>query len=913
MTGTTDTKDQKGEQQADGAKKTLTLGKKLDIKKIAEKDQVRQSFAHGRSKTVEVEVKRKRVPFSERVSQPPRVDEKPAQEIASESTLRKLTGEELENRMRALKQAIQTEEVEQPQKEEVTRETHLAEGLPEEIPDVSGDVPNVVEALPEKEKQEPSTKPEIRAEKQSDTRQPHRNTERKKTISIPENFTPIVLRAASYGPSAATTAAAAAAAAATKAETAVAPGLDEFSKDPLKAQAYKQPSVRKTDLDLDDEDSAVKRKAPGRVDVKKVAAVPPRKGEEFASRKLGRSFLTKALNGDSEERTRSMASIKRARQKHRQDQNINDVDMRVVREVIIPESITVAELSNRMAVRAAEVVKTLMKLGMMVTINQLIDADTAELVCSEFGHKFKRVADSDIEIGLGGVEDGEHDLIPRPPVVTIMGHVDHGKTSLLDALRQTDVVSGEAGGITQHIGAYQVTLKSGKKITFIDTPGHAAFSEMRARGANLTDVVVLVVAADDGIKEQTIEAISHAKAAQVPIVVAINKMDKPGANPERVRSELLQHGLVLEEYGGEILAVEVSAKKLMNLDKLEEAILLQAEILDLKANPNRLAHGVVVEARMEKGRGTVATVLIQKGTLRGSDIFVAGTEFGRVRAIISDHGKHLKEAIPGMPVEVLGFNGTPSAGDEFFVVEEESKAREITDYRVRRKREQQAIASARGSMEQMMSKIAAGEVRELPVVIKTDVQGSLEAISASLGRLGTDEVTIRVLHGAVGGINESDVSLARASGGIIIGFNVRANPQARDLARRDGVDMRYYSIIYDVLDDMKGMMGGLLAPTIREKYLGVAEIRTVFSISKLGKIAGCYVTEGIVKRGSKVRLLRDNVVIYEGDLKSLKRFKDEVKEVKDSYECGMAFENYNDIREGDIIECFEMESIARQL
>jgi translation initiation factor IF-2 len=618
------------------------------------------------------------------------------------------------------------------------------------------------------------------------------------------------------------------------------------------------------------------------------------------------------LSDEEESRGRSLASLRRARQKHKH--NLDQAEqVKVVREVIIPDTITVGELANRMAVRGADVIKSLMKLGMMVTINQPLDGDTAELLCGEFGHKFKRVSEADIELGLRGADDKAEDLIHRAPVVTVMGHVDHGKTSLLDALRKTDVVSGEAGGITQHIGAYQVTLKSGQKITFIDTPGHAAFTEMRARGARVTDIAVLVVAADDGIKEQTVEAIHHAKAAKVPIVVAINKMDKPEANPERVRSELLQHEVILEEFGGDVLSVEVSAKKQLNLDLLEEKILLQAEVLDLKANPNRSAEGVVIEAQIDKGRGTVATVLVQRGMLKVGDIFVAGTEWGRVRALVNDHGQKIETVTPAMPVEVLGFNGVPLAGDEFFVVETEARAREVAEFRQRRQRDTKAAASARTSMEQMMTQIAAGEVRELPIVIKSDVQGSLEAIQASLSKLATAEVNVRVLHGGVGGINESDITLARASNGIVIGFNVRTNPQARELARRDNVEIRYYSIIYDVIDDMKALMGGLLAPTLREKFLGLVEVRQVFTISKVGKVAGCYVTEGLVKRGAKVRLLRDNVVIHEGDLQSLKRFKDEVKEVKESYECGIVLENYNDIRENDVIECYEIESVARQL
>ena len=475
------------------------------------------------------------------------------------------------------------------------------------------------------------------------------------------------------------------------------------------------------------------------------------------------------------------------------------------------------------------------------------------------------------------------------------------------------MVAGEAGGITQHIGAYQVTLPSAKKITFIDTPGHAAFTEMRSRGANVTDIVVLVVAADDGIMEQTIEAINHAKAANVPIIVAINKIDKPDANPDKVRGELLNHGLVCEEYGGDIMSVEVSAKQGLNLDKLEEVILLQAEVLELKANPKREAVGVVVEAKVDRGRGTLATVLVQKGTLKVGDIFVAGTEWGRVRALLNDLGRKIETAGPALPVEIQGFNGVPTAGDEFIVVEDEAKAREVAEYRQHKEKEAKAAASAKTGMELMMSQIAAGNIKELPIVVKTDVHGSLEAIIQSLGKMANEEVAVRVLHGGVGGINESDITLARASNALVVGFNVRANPQARDLARRDGVDIRYYSIIYDLIDDAKAVLSGLLAPTLREKYLGNAEIRDVFNITKVGKVAGCYVTDGMVKRGGKVRLLRDNVVIHEGTLKTLKRFKEEVREVKESYECGMAFENYNDIRPGDIIECFEIETIARQL
>ena len=585
---------------------------------------------------------------------------------------------------------------------------------------------------------------------------------------------------------------------------------------------------------------------------------------------------------------------------------------KITREIIIPEVITVQELSNRMAVRAAEVVKKLMTMGMMVTINQVIDADTAEILCVEFGHTPKKVSMADVEIGLGEINVND-ELLTRPPVVTVMGHVDHGKTSLLDVIRKSDVVSGEAGGITQHIGAYQVTLPNQQKITFIDTPGHAAFSEMRARGANVTDIVVLVVAADDGIMAQTIEAINHAKAAKVAIIVAINKIDKPQADPARVRQELLMHDIILEDFGGDILSVEVSAKQNTNIDKLLETILLQAEILDLKANPHRSATGVIVESRLERGRGAIATVLMQQGTLKVGEIFVAGVEWGRVKALIDDHGHTLKSVIPAMPAEVLGFNKPPAPGDQFIVVENETRAREITEFRLHRSKETKASLVRKPSLEQLILNKAEGERSELALIVKSDVQGSIEAIVNSLSKLATDEVAVRVLHIGVGGISESDVTLAQASNALIIGFNVRANPQAREAAQKENIQIRYYSIIYDVIDDIKSLLSGMLAPTLKENLLGNAAIRDVFNITKVGKIAGCMVTDGVVKRGAKVRLLRDNIVIHEGTLKTLKRFKDEVKEVKESYECGMAFENYQDIRVGDIIECFEIQQIAREL
>ncbi|MDI9348842.1 MAG: translation initiation factor IF-2 [Candidatus Symbiobacter sp.] len=662
----------------------------------------------------------------------------------------------------------------------------------------------------------------------------------------------------------------------------------------------------------DEEEEAVgKGKKPGKVAEVKRPSPAVKRGEP--RRRSGKITVTQALDDDENaERVRSLASVRRAREREKQRMQSSQQE-KIYREVIIPDSITVQDLAGRMAERGADVIKTLMRMGLMATINQAIDADTAELIVSEFGHTPKRASESDVEIGLRGPEDRDEDRISRPPVVTVMGHVDHGKTSLLDALRATDVAGHEAGGITQHIGAYQVTLPSNARITFIDTPGHEAFTEMRARGATVTDIVVLVVAADDGIMPQTIEAIAHAKAAKVPIVVAVNKIDKADADPKRVRSDLLQHELVVEELGGDVLAIDVSAKSRIGLDKLEEAILLQAELLDLRANPHRTAEGTVIEAKLDRGRGPVATVLVQRGTLRVGDVFVAGGEWGRVRALIDDHGLNVKEASPSVPVEILGLQGTPRAGDELSVVESEARAREIADFRTRRRRDANMASAARGTVEQMLSKIAAGEAKEFPVIIKADVQGSLEALLASLTRLSTGEVATRVLRAGVGGINESDVSLARASGGLIIAFNVRANAQAREVAKRDGVDIRYYSIIYNVVDDVRAALSGMLAPTLRENFLGLAEIRQIFDITRVGKVAGCYVTDGLVKRGAKVRLLRDHVVIHEGTLKTLRRIKDEVREVKQGLECGMAFENYHDLKEGDQIECFEIVEEARQL
>ena len=583
---------------------------------------------------------------------------------------------------------------------------------------------------------------------------------------------------------------------------------------------------------------------------------------------------------------------------------------KLVREVTIPETITIQELANRMAERAVDVIKLLMKQGHMAQINDVIDADTAQLLAEELGHTVKRVAESDVEEGLFDVADDAALLAPRPAVVTVMGHVDHGKTSLLDAIRSTEVAAGEAGGITQHIGAYQVTAPSGNKITFIDTPGHAAFTAMRARGAKVTDLVVLVVAADDGVMPQTVEAINHAKAARVPMIVAINKIDRPDAKPERVRTELLQHEIQVETLGGEVLDVEVSATKKLNIDRLLETIGLQAEILDLKADPGRPAEGTVIEAKLDRGRGPVATVLVQRGTLRVGDIVVAGAEWGRVRALVSDTGAPADSAGPSTPAEVLGFSGTPEAGDRLAVVDSESRAREVTNYRARQKREKFAARASgmRGSLEQMMSQLKTAGRKEFPLVIKADVQGSLEAITGALEKLGTSEVIARLLHTSVGGITESDVTLAEASGAAIIGFNVRAHKEAREAAEQAGVEIRYYNIIYDLVDDVKKAMSGLLAPSIRETMLGNATILEIFKVSKVGNIAGCRVTDGTVERGANVRLIRDNVVVHEGKLSQLKRFKDDAREVVAGQECGMAFENYQDMRVGDVIECYRVET-----
>ena len=843
-------------------KKPLKLSRpgKLELKKTVETGQVRQSFSHGRTKAVKVEVKRSRTfapgaggrmtevtaarEAAERALGAPQAETEPEAAVAEAP---RLTAGERATRAQALEQSRHDEE-----------ERRIAEAE--------------AQRLAEEEAKKRAAEEAQRAAEEAEAR--------KKAEA--EGKVP------------------------SEAEAAPAPAVAEVAAPRRETPA---PARRAVAAEAEEAETKAKRKTAAS------PKVPARRTAGEPRRRHGKLTISQALEG-GEGRQRSLASVRRQREKMRTaapTRHAHQPPQRVIREVTVPESITVQELANRMAERGAEVVKTLMKMDIMATINQVIDADTAELVVAEFGHKVKRVAAADVEIGLSGAPDEDSHKESRAPVVTIMGHVDHGKTSLLDALRATDVAAHEAGGITQHIGAYQVVLESGQRITFIDTPGHAAFTEMRLRGATVTDIVVLVVAADDGIMEQTVEAINHAKLAKVPIIVAINKMDRPEANPERVKNALLQHELVVEDMGGDVLTVEVSAKERTNLDKLEEAILLQAELLELGANPNRPAEGVIVESKLERGRGPVATVLVQRGTLRVGDIFVAGSEWGRVRALVNDRGEMVESAGPSVPVEVLGLNGAPLAGDSLSVVESDARAREIANFRSQTKREQGLAASGRGSLEEMMSRIQEGQTAQLPVIIKSDVHGSMEAIASSLEKLGTEEVKVQVLHAGVGGINESDVTLARASNALVVGFNVRANPQAREAAKRDGVDIRYYSIIYDLTDDIKKMLSGLLSPDVSEEFLGYADVREVFNITKVGKIAGCMVTEGQVKRGAKVRLLRDDVVIHEGELCQLKRFKDDVREVKEGYECGMAFANYNDLQIGDKIECFEVKETSREL
>ena len=682
---------------------------------------------------------------------------------------------------------------------------------------------------------------------------------------------------------------------------------DEVAKRRFGADTLVKPGTARPALEAEEEEAprSARRGLPAR-------PAPAPKAPRVGEKRRGRLTVVTALSAD-DIRERSVASFRRRVQ--RMTGHRDEPKEKIAREVTIPETITIQELANRMAERGVDVIRILMQQGHMAKITDTIDADTAQLIAEELGHTVRRVAESDVEEGMFDAPDAPENLLPRAPVVTIMGHVDHGKTSLLDAIRSTDVAAAEAGGITQHIGAYQVTSPSGGRITFIDTPGHAAFTAMRARGAKITDIVILVVAADDGVMPQTVEAIHHAKAAKVPIIVAINKIDKADAKPERVRTELLQHEIQVESLGGDTLEVDVSAKEKRNLDRLLDVIALQAEVLELKANPNRAAEGTVIEARLDRGRGPVATVLVQRGTLKPGDIVVAGSEWGRVRALVSDTGHSVVAAGPSMPVEVLGFNGTPEASDRLAAVETEARAREIADYRARQKREIMAARQTgmRGSLEQMMSQLKTAGRKEFPLVIKGDVQGSIEAIVGALEKLSTEEVAARVIFSGAGGITESDVTLAQASNAAVIGFNVRAHKEAREAAEQAAIEIRYYNIIYDLVDDVKKAMSGLLPPTLRETMLGNATILEVFKVSKVGNVAGCRVTDGVVERGANVRLIRDSVVVHQGKLSQLKRFKDDAREVVAGQECGMAFENYQDMKAGDVIECYRVETVQRTL
>jgi translation initiation factor IF-2 len=880
-----------------GDKKLSVPTKTLTLKPRVETGTVRQSFSHGRSKQVVVEKRGKR-----RVGGEGAAPEAPAPEAAKPApasrpstarpaaaalprnagsgvVLRTLTEDERSARASALADAKLREIEERRQAEEEAKRRASREGIEQA----------------EREAAEARRKAEEERHRQEEEAKRKAELEAKKRFGDAETRAPALApRAPASAP--ATTARAPASAPATTARPAQTPGRPPG----VAAEAEEDEGPRQV------------RRGPG--GAMRPAAAPKTTHKPGPQKQRGRLTVVTALDAD-DVRERSIASFRRRTQRLKGHAS-NEPKEKLVREVTIPEAITIQELANRMSERAVDVIRLLMKQGAMYKITDVIDADTAQLIAEEMGHTVKRVAASDVEEGLFDVVDDSTDTEPRSPVVTVMGHVDHGKTSLLDALRHANVVSGEAGGITQHIGAYQViTPESGKKITFIDTPGHAAFTAMRARGAKVTDIVVLVVAADDGVMPQTVEAINHAKAAKVPMIVAINKIDKPDARPDRVRTELLQHEVQVESLGGDVVDVEVSAKNKTNLDRLLEMIVLQAEILDLKTNSHRPAEGTVIEAKLDRGRGPVATVLVQRGTLRVGDIIVAGAEMGRVRALISDQGETVEEAGPSVPVEVLGFNGPPEAGDRLAVVENEARARQITSYRAHQKRENAAasISGMRGSLEQMMSQLKTAGRKEFPLIVKADVQGSLEAILGSLEKLGTDEVAARILHAGVGGISESDVTLAEGFNAAIIGFSVRANKEAAAAAKRNGIEIRYYNIIYDLVDDVKKAMSGLLAPTLRETMLGNAQILEVFNISKVGKVAGCRVTDGTVERGANVRLIRDNVVVHEGKLSTLKRFKDEVKEVQAGQECGMAFENYGDMRVGDVIECYRVETIQRSL
>jgi translation initiation factor IF-2 len=836
------------------ADKTLRgdVRKPLSLKRTVESGHVRQSFSHGRSKSVVVEKKKKRTisaPGAEaEEATAPEAAEAVVSEIVHPQRTGGLSTDEVDARRRALEAARERSEIEERERARLEALKPLP-AVEEPTPEVEAAATAPVAAEPQAESeaaQPPEPKP---------ARAPEKTGKLADTVRRPE----IV------------------------------------SKRPARSLEVEPDSEEETRT-------------------KKKGAKPAKSPVKGAEERRERIKLTINNAFDEAQRERSLASLRRRREREklRQAGVVQQRD-KVMREVIIPEVITIQELANRMTERAVDVIKLLMAQGAMHKINDVIDADTAELIVQEFGHTPKRVSEADVEEGFIGKTDADEQQLPRAPVVTIMGHVDHGKTSLLDAIRETDVAAGEAGGITQHIGAYQVATPDGQRITFIDTPGHEAFTAMRARGAKVTDIVVLVVAADDGVMPQTVEAINHAKAARVPLIVAINKMDKPNADPNRVRTDLLQHEVIVESMSGETLEVPVSALQRTGLDRLLEAIQLQAELLDLKANPNRSAEGVVIEAKLERGRGPVGTVLVQRGTLGVGDIIVAGSAWGRVRALIDDRSEPVTSAGPSVPVEILGFDSAPEAGDPFAVVESEARAREITDYRMRKRRQTLGSAGTARTLEQMMQQLKEAGRKEFPLLVKGDVQGSVEAIAGALRKIGNDEVEARIIHSGVGGVTESDIALANASKAVVIGFNVRANTQAKMLADQSGVEIRYYNIIYDLVDDVKAAMSGLLAPTLREIFLGNAQILEVFNISKVGKVAGCRVTEGKVERGAKVRLIRDNVVIHEGTLSTLKRFKDEVREVPAGQECGMAFASYQDIRAGDVIECFNVETIARTL
>jgi len=890
-----------------GDKKLSVPSKTLTLKPRVETGTVRQSFPHGRTKQVVVEKRgKRRVGGDGPIAETPHAAPEPVaaggkaaapavakaplgggRSAAAPAPLRKpsgvvlqtLTEDEHAARVSALADARAREIEERRQAEEEAKRRASREGIEQA----------------EREAAEARRKAEEERHRQEEEAKRKAELEAKKRFGEAEAAAAAAPRPAAAAPATANAASPAARTARAPAQlpTARAPGVAAEAAD-------------------EDEGPRQVRRGPG--GAARPAPAPKTTQKPGQQKQRGRLTVVTALDAD-DVRERSIASFRRRTQRLKGHAS-NEPKEKLIREVTIPEAITIQELANRMSERAVDVIRMLMKQGAMHKITDVIDADTAQLIAEELGHTVKRVAASDVEEGLFDVVDDSTDTEPRSPVVTVMGHVDHGKTSLLDALRHANVVSGEAGGITQHIGAYQVASpESGKMITFIDTPGHAAFTAMRARGAKVTDIVVLVVAADDGVMPQTVEAINHAKAAKVPMIVAINKIDKPDARPERVRTELLQHEVQVESLGGEVVDVEVSAKNKTNLDRLLEMIALQAEILDLKTNSDRPAEGTVIEAKLDRGRGPVATVLVQRGTLRVHDIVVAGAEMGRVRALISDQGETVEEAGPSVPVEVLGFNGPPEAGDRLAVVENEARARQITSYRAHQKRENAAasISGMRGSLEQMMSQLKTSGRKDFPLIVKADVQGSLEAILGSLEKLGTEEVAARILHAGVGGISESDVTLAEGFNAAIIGFSVRANKEAAAAAKRNGIEIRYYNIIYDLVDDVKKAMSGLLAPTLRETMLGNAQILEIFNISKVGKVAGCRVTDGTVERGANVRLIRDNVVVHEGKLSTLKRFKDEVKEVVAGQECGMAFENYGDMRVNDIIECYRVETIQRSL